>query len=83
MRWYSPRDWIEDEDCTDEEEKNDKVEFSPGQESQPKKKRRKIKGHLSNRMKIPGNLWQEVIYCSNLHVKAIIKSECFFYIPIN
>ncbi|KAL3864829.1 hypothetical protein ACJMK2_006481 [Sinanodonta woodiana] len=41
VRWYSPRDWIEDE-----------VE---GENVQTV-----IKGHLSQRMEIPGNMWVEV-----------------------
>ncbi|KAK3589406.1 hypothetical protein CHS0354_020737 [Potamilus streckersoni] len=41
VRWYSPRDWIEDE-----------VE---GEDVQTV-----IKGHLSQRMEIPGNMWVEV-----------------------
>lgn len=41
MRWYSPRDYIEEE-FTDEV--GDKV----------------LRGELSARMKIPGNMWVEV-----------------------
>lgn len=40
IRWYSPRDWIEEE--TDERDPFGR------------------KGHLSERMKIPGNTWQTV-----------------------
>ncbi|KAG5676867.1 hypothetical protein PVAND_006674 [Polypedilum vanderplanki] len=41
IRWYSPRDWIEDE-STDERDPFGR------------------KGHLSDRMLIPGNTWQNV-----------------------
>lgn len=40
MRWYSPRDYVE------EEEQNDQGETV-------------VKGTLSPRMKIPGNMWVE------------------------
>lgn len=40
MRWYSPRDYVE------EEEQNDQGETV-------------VKGTLSARMKIPGNMWVE------------------------
>ena len=41
MRWYSPRDYVEEEEETDE----------AGQTV--------VKGDLSARMKIPGNMWVE------------------------
>ena len=46
VRWYSPRDWIEiEEKIVDDETKEERV----------------VKTNtLSNRMKIPGNMWLEV-----------------------
>ncbi|KAI0217388.1 Rab3 GTPase-activating protein catalytic subunit [Lamellibrachia satsuma] len=41
VRWYSPRDWVEEETVDD----TDKVT---------------VKGQLSQRMQIPGNMWVEV-----------------------
>ncbi|MCL4125107.1 UNVERIFIED_CONTAM: hypothetical protein GTU68_008503, partial [Idotea baltica] len=41
VRWYSPRDWIEE---------------GPPAEGDP----HAVRGHLSGRMLIPGNLWKEV-----------------------
>ncbi|XP_077997168.1 rab3 GTPase-activating protein catalytic subunit-like [Glandiceps talaboti] len=49
VRWYSPRDWVEDEDSTMEDMETDDT----GQRSSGK-------GKLSARMMIPGNMWQEV-----------------------
>ncbi|XP_076304307.1 RAB3 GTPase activating protein subunit 1 isoform X2 [Tachypleus tridentatus] len=46
VRWYSPRDWIEEEVC--EEETNTTH----------------IEGHLSPRMQVSGNMWQDAWYNS-------------------
>ena len=51
MRWYSPRDWVEfEEKVMDESTGEEKI----------------VKRHsLSNRMKIPGNMWIEVWETAN------------------
>ena len=50
VRWYSPRDWITDDDDDDDDQISTSDNDNSGE----------IKGHLSSRMLIPGNLWQEV-----------------------
>lgn len=46
VRWYSPRDWVEVEEK--------QVDAATNEEQTVKK------FELSHRMKIPGNMWQEV-----------------------
>ncbi len=50
VRWYSPRDWIE----TEEEV------ITPAKDDEPESRNVVKKYGLSNRMKIPGNMWIEV-----------------------
>lgn len=63
IRWYSPRDWIEEED--DEEVEN------------PSEPKRRVKGHLSPRMLIPGNTWQTV-WAASKPVAARRQVSCYF-----
>nr|XP_006816405.1 PREDICTED: rab3 GTPase-activating protein catalytic subunit-like [Saccoglossus kowalevskii] len=50
VRWYSPRDYIEDDDSCN----------TPHPDMNEEDRDRMKKGKLSSRMMIPGNMWQEV-----------------------
>lgn len=69
IRWYSPRDWIEDDEAEDNDSKfgrKIKIKLSivfnlfVGSGSAEKDGAASKKGHLSARMMIPGNTWQMV-----------------------
>merc|ERR1739838_648318 len=65
VRWYSPRDWIEDEDTEPGTPKGSLSSHT----GTPK-------GSLSSRMLLPGNMWQEV-WSSAIPVPAHRQKRLF------
>ncbi|XP_071792280.1 rab3 GTPase-activating protein catalytic subunit-like isoform X2 [Asterias amurensis] len=75
VRWYSPRDWVEDEE--EEEEEEEKEEDATEQDEMEEEGcRRRIKGCLSQRMLLPGNTWQEVWFQSK-PISAYLQKRLF------